>query len=277
MQEVKIKNISLGSNKNLVVIAGPCVIESEELVLKVAETLKKVCVRLKMPLIFKASYDKANRTSHKSFRGPGLKKGLEILQKVKRKFKLPVISDVHCKREIKKASEVLDVIQIPAYLCRQTDLIIEASKTKKVINIKKAQFLAPWDVKNIVEKIKSKDNKNIIITERGTSFGYNNLVVDICSLPILRKIGYPVCMDITHSLQLPGGGGTYSSGRAEFIFHLARAAVACGVDAIFLETHPEPENALSDGKNSLPLSNVSELLKQLKELHSLTSKFNWIS
>ncbi|MGB9710121.1 MAG: 3-deoxy-8-phosphooctulonate synthase [Thermodesulfovibrio sp.] len=252
----------------LFVIAGPCVIESEEILFKTAEKLKEITQNLKIPLIFKSSYDKANRSSIKSYRGPGIKKGLEILNKVKEEFDLPILSDVHSVEEIQIAKDFLDVIQIPAFLCRQTDMIVEAGKTGKPVNVKKGQFLAPWDVKNIIEKIESTDNKKIIITERGTSFGYNNLIVDFRSFPIIRSMGVPVVFDATHSVQLPGGAGTCSSGQREFIPYLSRAAVACGVDGLFFEVHPEPDRALCDGPNMIPLKEFKELLKFLIEIHN---------
>ncbi|MGB9822478.1 3-deoxy-8-phosphooctulonate synthase [Thermodesulfovibrio sp.] len=252
----------------LFVIAGPCVIESEEILFKTSEKLKEITQNLKIPLIFKSSYDKANRSSIKSYRGPGIKKGLEILNKVKEEFDLPILSDVHSVEEIQIAKDFLDVIQIPAFLCRQTDMIVEAGKTGKPVNVKKGQFLAPWDVKNIIEKIESTDNKKIIITERGTSFGYNNLIVDFRSFPIIRSMGVPVVFDATHSVQLPGGAGTCSSGQREFIPYLSRAAVACGVDGLFFEVHPEPDRALCDGPNMIPLKEFKELLKFLIEIHN---------
>ncbi|WP_353683333.1 3-deoxy-8-phosphooctulonate synthase [Thermodesulfovibrio sp. 3907-1M] len=257
----------------LFVIAGPCVIETEEILFKTAEKLKEITQSLKIPLIFKSSYDKANRSSIKSYRGPGIRKGLEILKKVKEEFDLPILSDAHSVEEIKIVKDVLDVIQIPAFLCRQTDMILQAGKTGKPINVKKGQFLAPWDVKNIIEKIESTGNKKIIITERGTSFGYNNLIVDFRSFPIIRSMGVPVVFDATHSVQLPGGAGTCSSGQREFIPYLSRAAVACGVDGLFFEVHPEPDRALCDGPNMLPLRDFNELLKTLIEIHNTVKKF----
>lgn len=273
-KEINIGKIKVGENNPIVIIAGPCAIENKETTFLVAETLKKISNKLKLAVIFKASYDKANRTSINSYRGLGIKEGLKILKAVKEKFKLPVLSDVHQLSEISEAKKVLDVIQIPAFLCRQTDLIVGAAKTGLPVNVKKAQFLAPWDVKNIIEKITSQKNEKIIITERGSSFGYNNLVVDMCSLPMMRKYGYPICFDTTHSLQLPGGAGTHTAGRSEFIFHLARAAVACGIDALFLEIHPEPQKALSDGSNMLALNQLEKLLSQVKKIDELVKKFS---
>ena len=243
---VNIGTISIGGGAPLVLIAGPCVIEGEAFTLSLATSLQEVSRELGIPLIFKASYDKANRTSISSARGPGLEEGLKILQGVKEEVGLPVISDVHQVSEVPHAADILDVIQIPAFLCRQTDLGVEAAKTGKPINVKKGQFLAPWDMVHVVEKIISAGNEQILLTERGTSFGYNNLVSDMKSLPIMRGLGYPVVFDATHSVQLPGGAGKASGGDREFIPTLSKAAVGAGVDGVFLEIHPEPERALSD-------------------------------
>ncbi len=269
--EVTVDTIRVGSGNPLVVIAGPCVIESEETVFAAAEGLKAACTSAGLPLIFKSSFDKANRSSVRSFRGPGIEKGLRILSDVKTRFGIPVLSDVHTVEEVRPASEVLDVIQIPAFLCRQTDLILAASETGRAVNIKKGQFLAPWDVKNIIDKFISTGNGNLLITERGSSFGYNNLVVDFRALPIMRAYGHPVIFDVTHSLQLPGGKGTCSGGQSEFAGPLARAAVAAGVDGIFMEVHPEPSQALCDGPNMLRLDAMPDLLRILKALHGLVS------
>jgi len=258
--------------RSLLIIAGPCVIESEDLTLYTAERLKEICNNLGLPLIFKSSYDKANRTSLLSYRGPGIEKGLRILSDVKSKLNIPVISDVHSVDEIDQAAEVLDFLQIPAFLCRQTDLIISASRTGRPVNIKKGQFLAPWDVKNIIEKFISTGNKDLFITERGSSFGYNNLVVDFRAFPIIRSFGYPVIFDVTHSLQLPGGQGSSSGGQREFALPLARAAVACGVDGLFMEVHPEPDKALCDGPNMLRLDDLPEFLKTVKDIHDMVSE-----
>lgn len=271
-KEVKIKDIIIGGKAELVLIAGPCVIEDEDTVLETARRLKEICTRLNIPLIFKSSYDKANRSSLKGFRGPGLKKGLKILGTMKEKYGLLILSDVHSTEEIEPAAEVLDVLQIPAFLSRQTDLILKASKTGKPVNIKKGQFLAPWDVKNIIEKFTSTGNEKLFITERGTSFGYNNLVVDMRGIVIMRSFGYPVIFDATHSVQLPGGQGTSSGGQREFAPYLAKAAVAVGVDGIFMETHPTPETALCDGPNMLPLSEVEDLLKKLLEIRKVINQ-----
>ena len=266
-------NIEIKKNE-IFLIAGPCVIESEEIVFKTAERLTEITQKLGIPFIFKSSYDKANRSSIKSYRGPGIKKGLEILNKLKETFNVPIISDVHSVEQIEIAKELLDVIQIPAFLCRQTDLIVEAGRTGKPINVKKGQFLAPWDVKNIIEKIKSTSNEKIIITERGTSFGYNNLVVDFRSFPIIRSMGVFVVFDATHSVQLPGGAQVCSSGQREFVPYLSRAAVACGVDGLFFEVHPEPDKALCDGANMISLKDFQSLLQSLIEIYKVAKVFH---
>lgn len=261
------------TNKDsLIIIAGPCVIEDEERTFYIAERLKEICSKVGLTFIFKSSYDKANRTSLSSYRGPGIEKGLRILSDVKSRLNVPVISDIHSVDEIRPASEVLDILQIPAFLCRQTDLVIKASETGKPVNIKKGQFLAPWDVKNIIEKFISTGNHNLMITERGTSFGYNNLVVDFRAFPIMRSYGYPVIFDVTHSLQLPGGKGICSGGQREFAEPLARAAIACGVDGLFMEVHPKPEKALCDGPNMIRLDDVEEMLVVVKEIHRIIQK-----
>jgi 2-dehydro-3-deoxyphosphooctonate aldolase (KDO 8-P synthase) len=267
VKKISLGNIKIGGNEMFVFIGGPCVIETEELTFYICEQLKKICEELEIPFIFKTSYDKANRTSIKSYRGPGLKKGIEILKKVKDKYRVPITTDVHCVSQIKEVSEVVDIIQIPAFLSRQTDLLLEAGKTNRVVNVKKGQFLSPYEVKNIIEKIESTGNEKIIITERGTFFGYNNLVVDFKSLPIMRSFGYPVIFDATHSVQQPGGLGNASGGNREFVPYLAKAAIACGCDGIFMEVHTEPDKALSDGKNMIPLSNVKSLLETLKKIY----------
>jgi 2-dehydro-3-deoxyphosphooctonate aldolase (KDO 8-P synthase) len=256
----------LGNGNPLFIIAGPCVIESEDIVLHTAERLKEICSRTGLPLLFKRSYDKANRTSLSSFRGPGLEKGIRILFDLRNKLKVPVISDIHSVEEVKPAAEVLDALQIPAFLCRQTDLVLAASNTGKPVNIKKGQFLSPWDVKNIIDKFVSTGNRNLFITERGVSFGYNNLVVDFRGLPVMRSFGHPVIFDVTHSLQLPGGMGKSSGGQREFAEPLARAAVAVGVDGLFMEVHPEPEKALCDGPNMIRLDEVETILKNMKTI-----------
>lgn len=270
-REVSAGKVRFGHNNPLLIIAGPCVIESEALAIETAGRLKEICEKAGLPFIFKSSYDKANRTSLKSFRGPGIDKGLRILADIKSRLNVPVISDIHSLEEVRPASEVLDALQIPAFLCRQTDLIIKAAETGKPVNIKKGQFLSPWDVKNIIEKFISTGNKNLFITERGTSFGYNNLVVDFRGLPIMRSFGYPVIFDVTHSLQLPGGQGSSSGGQREFAEPLARAAAAVGVEGLFLEVHPDPNKALCDGPNMIRLDDVSGLLTMIKEIHNLVS------
>ena len=268
-QPISIGPFNIGGNSPLVLIAGPCVIESEKIVRQIAEKLKRITEDLRVPFIFKASYDKANRSSIKSFRGPGLKKGLKTLQKIKTDLNIPILSDVHKEEEVLPASEVLDILQIPAFLCRQTDLLTKAALTEKPINIKKGQFMAPWDMKNVVNKLEESGNKNILLTERGVTFGYNNLVVDMRSLVLMRDYGYPVVFDSTHSLQQPGGKGTMSGGQREMIPDLARGAVAVGCDALFMETHPDPDQALSDGPNMLKLDLLPVLLEQLVTLHQI--------
>lgn len=271
-KEISIGELSFGSGLPPVVIAGPCVIESEEITFHTARELKDICSGLGLPLVFKSSFDKANRSSLSSFRGPGLDRGLRILSDVKEKLGIPVISDIHSVREIAPAAEVLDALQVPAFLCRQTDLILAASETGKPVNVKKGQFLAPWDVKNIIEKFTSTGNTNLFITERGTSFGYNNLVVDFRGLPLMRALGYPVIFDVTHSLQLPGGQGSRSGGQREFAGPLARAAAAVGVDGLFMEVHPEPDKALCDGPNMLRLGDVLRLLRTIKEIAAIADR-----
>ena len=265
-KEINIRGVNIGGDKPFVLIAGPCVIESERSTLDAAARLKKITENLDIPFIFKSSYDKANRSSGKSYRGPGLKQGLQILKLVSRELDLPILSDVHRFEEIMPAAEVLDVIQIPAFLCRQTDFIVEVAKTGKVVNIKKGQFLAPWDIKNAAEKAVDAGNDRIIITERGVSFGYNNLIADMRSFPIMRAFGFPVMFDATHSVQLPGAGGTASSGDRKFVPHLTRAAVAVGVDALFMEVHACPDEALCDGPNMLSLDDLPSLLRQAQDI-----------
>ena len=260
--------IEFGKEKPLVVIAGPCVAESRELCLKIAGEAVEVCAELGLPYVFKASFDKANRTSIKSFRGPGMSEGLNMLAAVKEKYGCPVLTDVHEPWQCAEVAEVADILQIPAFLCRQTDLLVAAAHTGRIINIKKGQFVAPEDMRQVTEKVKESGNCNITLTERGTSFGYHNLVVDFRSLVIMRQLGYPVIFDATHSVQLPGGQGTCSGGNREYVAPLARAAAAVGIDGIFLETHPEPEKALSDGANSLPLAQLKSLLKVVKEIRN---------
>ncbi|MDD9148741.1 3-deoxy-8-phosphooctulonate synthase [Sporolactobacillus sp. CQH2019] len=263
------ESIRFGKNDPFVLIAGPCVIESEDLVLKTADTIREVTDRLGIPFVFKSSYDKANRSSIYSKRGPGLEKGLEILNKVKEKIGVPLTSDIHEADQAAPAADVLDILQIPAFLCRQTDLLVAAARTGKIINIKKGQFLAPWDMKNVITKLEEAGNTNILLTERGASFGYNNLVVDMRSLPTMRSYGYPVVFDATHSVQIPGGNGISTGGKREFVPYLSRAAVAAGVDAVFMEVHPDPDRAWSDGPNMVPLESLEELLKPLLEIDAV--------
>lgn len=260
---------SLQSSRRLFVIAGPCSIESEALCLRVARRLKQTCDRLGLPYVFKASFDKANRTSGKSPRGVGLEAGLKILANVRAKVGVPLLTDVHNETQATRAGEVVDILQIPAFLCRQTDLIEAAVRTGKIVNIKKGQFLSPAEMSQVVKKAAEFGGKRIIVTERGTTFGYNNLVSDMRSIPILRRNGYPVVFDATHSVQLPGGGGDKSSGQREFAPVLARCAVAAGADGVFIETHPKPDEALSDGPNMIPLADMPALLKNLSQLHAL--------
>jgi 2-dehydro-3-deoxyphosphooctonate aldolase (KDO 8-P synthase) len=260
---VKIGNFIIGGENQLALIAGPCVIESEKIVLTTCERIKEIASRHKIPFIFKSSYSKANRLNIDSYAGPGLKDGLKILEKVKKEFEVPILTDIHSPEEALSVSQVVDVLQIPAFLCRQTDLVIAAAKTGKPLNIKKGQFMAPEDMLSIVKKAESVGNKNILLTERGTFFGYHNLVVDMRSLLIMRNLGYPVVFDATHSLQLPGSQGSCSGGLPQFILPLARAAVACGCDALFIETHPDVKNALCDKDSMLPLDKLEELLIQV--------------
>jgi len=272
MHKVKVSSIEIGGGNPLVLIAGPCVLEKEKEALEIAQELKRITSRLNIPFIFKSSYDKANRTSVNSYRGPGLKKGLPILKKVKEKFKIPILSDVHCQEDIKDVKDILDIIQVPAFLSRQTDFITRIARTGKAINIKKGQFLAPWDIKNIIEKITRRNNRRILITERGTSFGYNNLVVDMRGLVIMAKFGCPIIFDATHSVQLPGGKGTSSGGDREFVSHLSRAATAVGIDGLFLEVHPDPNRASCDGPNSIALNKLEPILKRIKEIDRVVKK-----
>ncbi|MRR17742.1 MAG: 3-deoxy-8-phosphooctulonate synthase [Deltaproteobacteria bacterium] len=272
MKHVKLDNLTFGNQAGFVLIAGPCVIENEAAAMEIASYLKQLTTKLSIPFVFKASYDKANRTSIHSYRGPGLAAGLEVLKNVKEKIGVPVLSDVHRFEEIDRAAGILDVMQVPAFLCRQTDFVVEIAKKAKIVNVKKGQFLAPWDVANIIEKIKAAGNDNILITERGASFGYNNLVFDVRALPIMRKMGYPVIFDATHSVQLPGGAGTASGGERDMVQYLARAAVAAGVDGIFMEVHPDPEKALCDGANSLYLNSLEEMLTTLKRIDETVRK-----
>lgn len=261
-----------GAGAPLAIIAGPCVIESLDLCREVAGRVQTICRELGLPYVFKASFDKANRTSGGSFRGQSLEKGLEVLATIKAEFGVPVLTDVHETWQVKPVAEVVDVLQIPAFLCRQTDLLLAAGESGRAVNVKKGQFLAPWDMKNVVEKVIGTGNHRLLLTERGASFGYNTLVVDMKSLPILRGLGYPVVFDATHSVQQPGGQGTTSGGQKEFIPHLLRAAVAVGVDALFLEVHPTPESALSDAATMLPLTHLRDLLETAVAIDGLIKR-----
>ena len=269
MKSLALGPVSIGGDNPLVLIAGPCVLENQEHALTLAEALQDIALRVGVGLVFKASYDKANRTSVTSYRGPGLDKGLEILQTVKEKTGLPILSDIHDVSQVKPAAEVLDILQIPAFLSRQTDLLVAAGESGRVVNIKKGQFQAPWDIENAIGKVLSTGNDQILLTERGSSFGYNNLVSDMRSLVIMRQTGYPVVFDATHSVQLPGGAGSASSGQREFVALLSRAAVATGIDALFWEVHEDPSKALCDGPNSLPLDAVEGLLRQMLALDEI--------
>jgi 2-dehydro-3-deoxyphosphooctonate aldolase (KDO 8-P synthase) len=269
LDSIDIYDFKVGPGQPLLLIGGPCVLESEDLAREVAAELKVIAARLGMSFVFKASFDKANRTSLSSFRGPGLKEGLRILGRIRQEFGVPVISDIHEPSQAGPAAEVLDVLQIPAFLCRQTDLLLAAGQTGKPVNLKKGQFLSPWDMAYAVEKFKASGNRRLLLTERGFALGYNNLVVDMRSLPVMRGLGCPVIYDATHSVQLPGGAGGRSGGQREFIPPLARAAVAAGVDGIFMEIHPDPEKALCDGSNSMPLAKVETVLSTLVEIHRL--------
>jgi 2-dehydro-3-deoxyphosphooctonate aldolase (KDO 8-P synthase) len=271
-KRVKVGNIEIGAGRPLAVIAGPCVIESRESALKHASLLKEAADRVGVPYIFKSSYDKANRSSVNSYRGPGLGKGLEILAEVKQKTGVPILTDVHEREQVASVREVADVLQIPAFLCRQTDFVVAVAQSGKVVNVKKGQFLAPWDIGNIIDKILSANNDQILLTERGASFGYNNLVSDMRSLVVMRELGYPVVFDVTHSLQLPGGLGKASGGERKYIGPLARAGVAVGVDALFMEVHENPDQALSDGPNSLPLGEFEGVLRIVKEIDGILKR-----
>jgi 2-dehydro-3-deoxyphosphooctonate aldolase (KDO 8-P synthase) len=268
-REISIGNVRIGGNQPLFVIAGPCVIESEEHALMLAERLLEITAHARMPFIFKASYDKANRSSEHSYRGPGLSEGLRILKKIKDRFGVSILTDIHDASQAAPVAEVADVLQIPAFLSRQTDLLVAAGKTGRVVNLKKGQFLSPWEIANAVEKVSKTGNDRVFLTERGASFGYQNLVVDMRSFPIMRKTGCPVVFDVTHSVQLPGGAGKSSGGQPEFIEPLARAGTAVGVDGVFLEVHENPAKALSDGTNALPLAELPALLGKLSQIAAL--------
>ena len=266
---VKCGNVNISNSNSFTLIAGPCQLENEKHAIEVASELKEITQKLNIGLIYKTSFDKANRTSLKGKRGAGLEKSLPVFDKIRKELKIPVLTDIHAIDQCEMVAEHVDVLQIPAFLCRQTDLLIAAAKTGKIINVKKGQFLAPWDMKNVIRKIEESGNKNILVTERGASFGYNTLVSDMRAIPIMAKNGYPVVFDATHSVQQPGGMGDKSGGQREFVEHLSRAAVAVGVAGIFIETHPDPDNAPSDGPNMVPLSQMKNLLKQLVEIDLL--------
>lgn len=265
-------NIIMGGNRRFALLAGPCAIESEEMTIEVASELKEICSRLEIPFIFKSSFDKANRTSASSPRGVGIEKGLQILQRVKTELNLPIVTDVHESWQCPIVAEVVDILQIPAFLCRQTDLLVAAAETGRAINVKKGQFLAPWDMRNVVDKLRSAGNERIMVCERGSSFGYNNLVVDMTGLVEMRQFGVPVVFDATHSVQKPGGQGGVTGGNREMVPHLMRAALAVGVDAIFAEVHPDPDKAFSDAANQLRLSDVENILRQALEIDNIIKK-----
>lgn len=263
MSTVAIGKLKLGSKEPLALIAGPCVLENRDVIVTIAERLTEMTERLKLPFIFKASYDKANRSSSSSPRGPGLKEGLELMGEISEQFGCPVLSDVHEVQEVEAAAKVLDILQIPAFLCRQTDLVQAAARSGRAVNVKKGQFLSPWEMKNVVAKVEEAGCRRLLLTERGTSFGYNQLVTDFRSLPILRSYGYPVVFDATHSVQTPGGQGDRSGGQREMVPYLMRAAVAVGCDALFVETHPDPDNAPSDGPNMVPIDELEGILEKV--------------
>ncbi|MES2273144.1 MAG: 3-deoxy-8-phosphooctulonate synthase [Chlamydiota bacterium] len=269
MENVAVKNFLIGNGQPLTVICGPCVIEDEAFTLRAADTLKEIFSAFPFQFIFKASYDKANRSSIHSFRGPGIDAGLKILQRIQKELDLPVLSDIHSEEEAKLAGSICDIIQIPAFLCRQTDLIIAAALTPAAVNVKKGQFVSPWDMKNVVEKFISCGNRRLILTDRGTSFGYNNLVSDMRAIPIMQKFGFPVCFDATHSAQLPGGLGSTSGGQREFIPILAKSAIAAGCNALFIEAHPDPSKAKSDAATVMPFDALKTLLRQIEKLYDV--------
>ncbi len=269
MNQVKVGNYVIGGGEKLTLLAGPCVLEGLDRCLLIGRTIKEICERLDINYVFKASFDKANRSSYHSFRGPGLKKGLEMLKTIKEELSVPVVTDIHETAQAKPVAEVADILQIPAFLCRQTDLLHAAAQTGRVVNVKKGQFLAPEDMRNVVDKLHESGCDQIMLTERGASFGYHNLVVDMRSLPIMRSFGYPVVMDGTHSVQLPGGNGTTSAGNREYVEYLVRAAVGAGIDALFLEVHDNPEEALSDGANMVYLDKLEDLLKDAVAIHEI--------
>ena len=270
MKNIPIKDFFIGKDEPLVIFSGPCVIESEDHCLRAAETLKNIFSKRKLKLVFKSSYDKANRSSIKSFRGPGLQEGLRILEKVQKEFELPVVTDVHTPEEAAACGQVCDILQIPAFLCRQTDLLVASGQTGRVVSVKKGQFMAPWDMGHAVEKIRSTGNEKVILVERGTTFGYNNLVTDFRSIPIMQRFGVPVCFDATHSVQRPGGKGETSGGEREFIPMLVKAAVAAGVDCLFMESHPDPTQAKSDSDTVIDFKDLPPLLLKLEQLYEIS-------
>lgn len=272
MNKVAIENFYIGGGEPLVLLAGPCVLESAERCLYIGRTIKDICGRLGIPYVFKASFDKANRSAYTSFRGPGLEEGLKLLQKIKTELSVPIVTDIHESFQAKPAAEVADILQIPAFLCRQTDLLHAAAQTGRIVNVKKGQFLSPNDMRNVVDKLHASGTDKILLTERGASFGYNNLVVDVRSFPIMRSFGYPVIFDGTHSVQLPGGAGTQSSGNREYVEYLVRAACGAGIDGLFLEVHDNPEEALSDGPNMVYLDKLEKLLRDALAIHAVVNK-----
>ncbi|MDF2563970.1 MAG: 2-dehydro-3-deoxyphosphooctonate aldolase [Massilibacillus sp.] len=272
MNTINISNVKIGAGQPLALLAGPCVIEGLERSLKIGREIKAITSRLGIPYIFKASFDKANRSSYAGFRGPGLEEGLKILKIIKDELQVPVVSDIHCSTQIEEAAKVIDLLQIPAFLCRQTDLLYAAAKSGKAINVKKGQFMSPNDMKNVIDKLREGGNENIMLTERGATFGYNNLVVDMRSFPIMRSFGYPVVFDATHSVQLPGGAGTSSAGNREYVEYLTRAAVGVGVDALFMEVHDNPEEALCDGPNMVYLDKLEDILKDALAIDNIVRK-----
>lgn len=272
MKDIPVDDFLIGEKQPLAVMSGPCVIESEELAFETAEFLQNLFGELGINFIYKSSYDKANRSSYSSFRGPGIKEGLRILEKIKRTFGVPVVTDVHTVEQAKEAAQVCDILQIPAFLSRQTDLIFAAAETGAVVSVKKGQFMAPWDMDNVVKKIESAGNEKIILVDRGTSFGYNNLVSDMRAIPIMQKLGYPVCFDASHSVQLPGGHGTSSGGQREFIPTLSKAAIASGCNCIFMESHPRPHEAKSDKDSVMPFKDMKALFTTLRDIYNVTQR-----
>lgn len=272
MHIINVGPYKVGPGQPMLLLAGPCVLEGYEHSLAIGQEVKRICEKLGMPYVFKASFDKANRSSYDSFRGPGLEEGLKQLAAIKKELGVPIVSDIHETNQVEKAAEVLDVLQIPAFLCRQTDLVYAAGKTGRCVNVKKGQFLAPWDMKNVISKLEAAGNRNILLTERGSSFGYNTLVTDMRGLAIMRELGYPVVMDATHSVQIPGGKGTSSGGQSQYVPHMARAAAAVGIDALFLEVHDDPSKALSDGPNMVRLDQLEALLADVLAIDKIVRK-----